>query len=67
MSKPFNNELASIRPGGESAGHAMAWGSRKNRLSIVLYAVAIGVSLFYPPLGSAIHVALAFLWLMPAR
>jgi hypothetical protein len=45
----------------------MAWGSRKNRLSIVLYAVAIGVSLFYPPLGSAIHVALALLWLMPGR
>jgi len=59
--------LLSWRLGGEGAGHAMAWGSRKNRLSIVLYAVAIGVSLFYPPLGSAIHVALALLWLMPGR
>jgi uncharacterized membrane protein len=59
--------LLSWRLGGEGAGHAMAWGSRKNRLSIVLYAVAAGVSLAYPPLGSAIHVALALLWLMPAR
>jgi uncharacterized membrane protein len=59
--------LLSWRLEGKGGGHAMAWGSRKNRLSIVLYAVAIGAALVYPPLGSAIHVALALLWLMPER
>jgi uncharacterized membrane protein len=49
------------------AGHAMSWGSRKNRLSIVLYALAIGLSLWYAPLGSVIHVLLAVLWLAPER
>lgn len=47
------------------AGHAMAAGSRKNRLSVLLYALAIGLSLRYPPLGAAVHVLLALLWLMP--
>jgi uncharacterized membrane protein len=50
-----------------AGGHAMAWGSRKNRVSIVLYALAIGLSLWYAPLGSVIHVLLALLWLMPER
>ena len=57
--------LLSWRLKSEGAGQAMAWGSRKNRLSIVLYAVAIGVSLAWPPLGAAIHVVLALLWLVP--
>ena len=48
-----------------AGGHAMAWGSRKNRMSILLYALAIGLSLWYAPLGSVIHVLLALLWLMP--
>lgn len=47
------------------AGHALSWGSRKNRLSIALYALAIGLSLWYAPLGAAVHVLLALLWLMP--
>jgi len=45
--------------------HAVAWGSRKNRLSIALYALAIGLSLWYAPLGAAVQVVLALLWLMP--
>jgi len=56
--------LLSWRLDVESA-HAMAWGSRKNRLSIVLYALAVAVSLWYPPLGALVHVLLALLWLMP--
>ncbi|MCC2955154.1 TMEM175 family protein [Massilia sp. IC2-477] len=47
------------------ARHAMAWGSRKNRISILLYALAVVLSLWYPPLGALIHVLLAILWLMP--
>ena len=45
--------------------HPMAWGSRKNRVSILLYATAILLSLYYAPLGAAVHVLLALLWLMP--
>ncbi len=46
-------------------GHPVSWGSRKNRFSIGLYALAIGLSLWYAPLGAAVHVLLALLWLMP--
>ena len=49
----------------DHAAHAVSWGSRKNRVSIVLYALAIGLSLWYAPLGALIHVLLALLWLMP--
>ena len=49
---------------GKSA-HPMAWGSRKNRVSILLYAAAILLSLWYAPLGAAVHVLLALLWLVP--
>jgi len=59
--------LLSWRLKGEGGGQAMAWGSRKNRLSIGLYAVAIVLSLWYAPLGSAIHVVLAVLWLVPEQ
>ncbi|WP_374000976.1 TMEM175 family protein [Massilia sp. CFBP 13647] len=45
--------------------HAVSWGSRKNRVSIVLYALAIGLSLWYAPLGAAAQVVLALLWLIP--
>ena len=45
--------------------HAHAWQSGKNRLSIALYASAIALALCYAPLGSALHVALAALWLLP--
>jgi len=48
-----------------AGGHAMAWGSRKNRISIALYALAIVLSLWYAPLGPVIHVVLAAFWLMP--
>ena len=48
-----------------AGGHPMAWGSRKNRVSILLYALAILLSLWYAPLGAAVHVLLALLWLMP--
>ncbi|KQQ92057.1 hypothetical protein ASF77_08120 [Massilia sp. Leaf139] len=47
--------------------HVAAWGSRKNRVSIVLYALAIGLSLMHPPLGAVVHVLLALLWLVPER
>jgi uncharacterized membrane protein len=45
--------------------HAHAWQSGKNRLSIALYASAIALALWYAPLGSALHVVLAVLWLLP--
>jgi uncharacterized membrane protein len=57
--------LLSWRLDAQADGHAMAWGSRKNRVSIVLYALAILLSLWYAPLGALIHVLLALLWLMP--
>ena len=47
------------------AGQVHSWGSRKNRLSILLYALAIVLSLWYAPLGAVIHVLLALLWVMP--
>lgn len=47
------------------AGDAVSWQSRKNRMSIVLYALAILLSLWYAPLGALIHVLLAVLWLVP--
>ncbi len=45
--------------------HAHAWQSRKNRLSVALYASAVALALWYAPLGSALHVVLAALWLVP--
>ncbi len=45
--------------------HPMAWGSRKNRVSILLYAAAVLLSLWYAPLGAAVHVVLALFWIMP--
>lgn len=47
--------------------HAHAWQSSKNRLSVALYALAVAVSLWHPPLGAVVHVILAGLWLMPVR
>lgn len=41
--------------------------SRKKELSIVLYVVAIVLSLWYAPIGAAIYVAVAILWLIPQR
>lgn len=49
----------------EGGGRVHAWGSRKNRLSIGLYTLAIVLSLWYAPSGAAVHVLLALLWLMP--
>lgn len=51
--------------GGVDHGHA--WQSAKIRLSIVLYALAIGLSLWYVPLGLGLQMLLALLWLAPAR
>jgi len=45
--------------------HAHSWQGAKNRLSIVLYAAAIALSLWYAPLGSGLQVLLALLWLLP--
>lgn len=47
------------------SGRVHSWGSRKNRLSILLYTLAIVLSLWHAPLGAAIHVLLALLWLVP--
>ncbi|SFD71140.1 Uncharacterized membrane protein [Massilia yuzhufengensis] len=56
---------ASLR--GAGASHPdLAWDSRKNRLSIFLYALAVAVSVWMPPFGALIHVVLALLWLRPA-
>ena len=52
---------------GGAAGHALAWRSGKNRLSILMYALAVLLSLAYAPLGALIHVLLAILWLVPDR
>lgn len=57
--------LLSWRLDVEAGKHPMAWGSRKNRVSILLYAAAILLSLWYAPLGAVVHVLLALLWLMP--
>lgn len=45
--------------------HAHAWQSGKNRLSLLLYATAIGLALWYAPFAAALHVLLAVLWLTP--
>ena len=45
--------------------HAHAWQNGKIRLSVGLYAAAIALALWYAPAGSALHVVLAALWLMP--
>jgi len=47
--------------------HAHTWQNAKNRLSIVMYILAIGASLWSAPLGAVIHVLLAALWLVPDR
>ena len=47
--------------------HAHTWQNAKNRLSLVMYALAVGVSLWQPPLAALIHVLLAALWLVPNR
>ena len=57
--------LLSWRLDMEAGEHSMSWGSRKNRVSVLLYALAILLSLWYAPLGAAIHVLLALLWLVP--
>lgn len=44
--------------------HAL-WQDRTNYLSILLYALAIGLSVWYAPAGSVIHVIVALLWLRP--
>jgi len=49
-------------PLAQALGH-----SRKKELSIALYLVAIGLSLWYAPAGAAIYVAVAVLWLIPQR
>jgi len=49
------------------ADHAMSWQSGKNRISIVLYALAVLLSLVYAPLGAVIHVLLAIVWLVPGN
>lgn len=45
--------------------HAHTWQNAKNRLSLVMYALAVLVSLWRPQLGAVIHVLLAALWLVP--
>lgn len=40
---------------------------RKNWLSMLLYALAIPLSLWYPPLGTLIYVLVAALWFIPDR
>ncbi|MEW7847486.1 TMEM175 family protein [Massilia aurea] len=51
----------------EGKNHAHTWQNGKNQLSVGLYALAIVLSLWYPPLGAVIHVVLAVLWLVPER
>ena len=39
----------------------------KEKLSLALYATAIGASFFFPPVAVAIYVAVALIWLVPDR
>ncbi|WP_312518969.1 TMEM175 family protein [Massilia sp.] len=45
--------------------HAHSWQNEKIRLSVALYAAAVVLALWYAPLGSALHVVLVCLWLVP--
>lgn len=45
--------------------HAHSWQNAKIRLSVALYAAAVVLALWYAPLGSALHVVLVCLWLVP--
>lgn len=45
--------------------HAHSWQNGKIRLSVALYAAAVVLALWYAPLGSALHVVLVCLWLVP--
>jgi len=47
--------------------HAHTWQNAKNRLSLAMYALAVVVALWHPPLAAVIHVLLAALWLVPNR
>lgn len=47
--------------------HAHTWQNGKNRLSLSMYALAVLVALWHPPLAVVIHVLLAGLWLVPTR
>ncbi|NHZ43098.1 TMEM175 family protein [Massilia aquatica] len=42
-----------------------SWMERKNLASMLLYALAIPLALWYAPAGSAVHVIVALLWLRP--
>ncbi|OON62870.1 hypothetical protein B0920_05410 [Massilia sp. KIM] len=46
-------------------GHVLAWSNRRNAMSLPAYALAVGVSLWRPPLAAAVHVLLALAWLVP--
>jgi len=60
--------VALVRCEGPDSPLAHAVGrSRKKELSIVLYLVAIVLSLWYAPIGAAIYVGVAILWLIPQR
>ncbi|WP_020653373.1 TMEM175 family protein [Massilia niastensis] len=48
-----------------AAGNTLSWRNRKNQLSIVLYSLAVLLSLWYAPLGPIIHVILAIVWIRP--
>ncbi len=53
---------------GRDSPLAVALGrSRKNGLSILLYALAIPLSLWHAPSATAVYVALALLWFIPER
>ena len=42
-----------------------SWMERKNLASMLLYALAIPLALWYAPAGSCVHVIVALLWLRP--
>ena len=57
-----------IRLDGSESRLARAIGSdRKGKLSLVLYAIAIGISFFQPWIAGCIYITVALTWLIPDR
>ena len=52
-----------LRRGSGVAG--AAWASRKNRISVLMYALAVLLSLWSTLAGALVHVLLALMWLRP--
>ena len=64
----LNLQSLIIRVHGRDSALARAIGSdRKGKLSLVLYAIAIGISFFKPWIAGCIYIGVALIWLIPDR